>query len=866
MTPVRTENSSPLRPAEKPRARWPNWLKPQLLPVLVLVISLGVTYWLWQAAQRNVEEDLRASFDFRIREVSASIEQRMKSYEQILRGVGGLFAHDDDLTREGFRHYVQKLRLAENYNGIQGLGFSLIVPSTQKEKHASALRKEGFAEYAIKPDGGREIYSPIIYIEPFSGSNESSLGFDPYASQVSRTAMERSRDLDKPIISRMMKLKDESSTAEHASFMMYLPVFGIGLPQRTFAERRANIAGWAFASFRMTDLMDGILGERADDIAIRIYDGEVINSDALMYDISGDAGNRIGNVTPMNATHYLGIGGHTWTLVITSLPGFEAQVDIDKPKFIAKIMLGGSFLLALLSWLFIHGRTRALADAGKLAVAGASYRSMFDNALDAVFLLRDNLIVDCNAPAQTLFGCRHDQIIARTLVRFSSTAQANGRPSSDLPGLMEDSLRTGDKIFEWLFRRYDGALIYCDVAVRRIVVDGEALILANVHDITSRKKTEEEIKRTSAELEVILQSALVGICYISGRRHQWVNNKFAEMMGYEPEELIGQQTLIHFPDEKSWQTIGQLAYPVIARGQSFSIDWQMKRKDGSIFWAELFGKAVDDLDIAKGTIWTYLDITKRKQAEEEIREALEQQKELYQMKSRFVSMTSHEFRTPLATIMSSAELLKYYSDRMPPEERAEVIESIEKAVKRMTRMLEDILTIGKVDADKIEFRPEFLPLRKFCEGLVNEIPLLLEDADKGKCVIELQIIGESGEVNFDERLLHHIFGNLLSNAVKYSPAGGKVFFGVVCRPSEIEFTVADQGIGLPGEDVAHLFETFYRASNVGNIAGTGLGLAIVKRSVELHSGSIKVDSILGTGTRFVVTLPTAAPATTPSST
>jgi signal transduction histidine kinase len=284
----------------------------------------------------------------------------------------------------------------------------------------------------------------------------------------------------------------------------------------------------------------------------------------------------------------------------------------------------------------------------------------------------------------------------------------------------------------------------------------------------------------------------------------------------------------------------------------------MKRKDGSLFWAEIFGKAVDDLDLAKGSIWTYLDITHRKQAEEEIRAALEQQKELYQLKSRFVSMTSHEFRTPLATIMSSAELLKYYCDRMPAEERAEVIESIEKAVKRMTRMLEDILTIGQVDADKIEFRPELKPLRKFCESLVSEIRLLQEDTDRTKCSIDLQMAGDSGEALIDENLLHHIFSNLLSNAVKYSPAGGSVFFGVVCRTHEIEFTVADQGIGLPGEDVAHLFETFYRASNVGNIAGTGLGLAIVKRSVELHGGTIKVDSILGTGTRFVVTLPTLA--------
>ena len=866
MTPVHTENSTSLPLAEKRPARWPNWLKPQLLPVLVLLVSLTTTYWWWQGAQKNVERDLQASFDFRIREVSASIEQRMKSYEQVLRGVGGLFGHVDDLNRDGFRHYFQKLRLAENYAGIQGVGFSLIVPAAQKEKHTAALRKEGFSAYAIKPDGVRETYSPIIYIEPFSGFNESSLGFDPYSSPVSRTAMERSRDLDKPIISRMMKLKHESNDAEHAGFMMYLPVFGLDAPQRTFAERRANITGWVFASFRMTDLMDGILGERADDVAIRIFDGEVINSSTLMYDVSGNVIKDANDRGQLTATHYIGIGGHTWTLVITSLPGFEAQLDINKPNFIAKAMLGGSFLLALLSWLFVQGRARTFEAAEKLAVARASYQSMFDNALDAVFLLRDDVIVDCNAPAQTLFGCLREQIIARTLVRFSSTTQANGRPSSELAGKIEDTLHNNNQTFEWLFRRYNGALIYCDVAARELAVDGETLILANIHDITSRKKAEEEIKRTSAELETILQSALVGICYISERRHQWVNRKFAEMMGYEPEELIGQLTLIHFPDEKSWQAIGDLAYPVIAKGQSFSIDWQMKRKDGSIFWAELFGKAVDDLDIAKGTIWTYLDITKRKQAEEDIREALEQQKELYQLKSRFVSMTSHEFRTPLATIMSSAELLKYYSDRMPAEERAEIIESIEKAVKRMTRMLEDILTIGKVDADKIEFRPELLPLRKFCEGLVSEIPLLLDDADREKCHIDLQIVGDTGEVNFDERLLHHIFGNLLSNAVKYSPAGGTVFFGVVCRPQEIEFTVADQGIGLPGDDVAHLFETFYRASNVGNIAGTGLGLAIVKRSVELHNGTIKVDSILGTGTRFVVTLPTTAPTTTPSST
>ncbi len=366
----------------------------------------------------------------------------------------------------------------------------------------------------------------------------------------------------------------------------------------------------------------------------------------------------------------------------------------------------------------------------------------------------------------------------------------------------------------------------------------------------------EKIARTSSELEAILQSALVGISYVSERRHQWVNNKLAEMMGFVPEELIGQSTLLHFPDEKSWQALGDLAYPIIKQGTPFSADWELKRKDGSLFWAAIFGKCVDPQDFSKGSIWTYLDITDRKQAEEESKAALEKQTELNYLKSRFISMTSHEFRTPLATIMSSTELLKYYSEKMPAEERLDVLESIEKAVKRMTNMLEDVLVIGKVDAAKIEVQPVPLSLGKFCKELVEEIKMASDDAEKTRCEIEFLIAGDTGDVCFDEKLLHHIFSNLLSNAVKYSPAGGKVFFGVVCRPQEIEFTVADQGIGVASDDVSHLFETFYRASNVGNISGTGLGLAIVKRSVDLCGGSINVDTLLGTGTRFVVTLPT----------
>lgn len=832
--------------------RWPKRLQPVYLPLVVLSISLTITFWLWQDARQNSQQDLQARFDFGVREVAASIEQRMKFYEQVLRGVDGLMA-SARIDRQEFRRYIEKLQIDENYPGLHGVGYALIVPAVQREAHLATMHADGLTQYTITPTGQRDLYSPVVFIEPFVGSNPLTLGADLYVEPVSRTAMERSRDLGRPIISRLMPLAAETDKPAQAGLAMYLPVYKEGLPRDSFAERRANIAGWAYATFRMNELMDGVLGESAELFSIQIFDGEVASPQTLMYDSA--PGDNPATGTLLRATRYVSIGGHTWTTIIGSLPALETQIDADKPLFVARLMLGASLLLTMLSWLFAYGRARTESDAEKLAAAQASYRSMFDNALDAVFLLRGNLFIDCNTKAQALLGCDREQIVGQSPVRFSPPTQADGRSSGERAERIKNSLYIGEQVFEWLFQRHDGSQIYCDVALRRMEIDGETLFLANIHDISERKNAEERFKRTSSELEAILNNALVGICYICERRHQWVNNKFAEMMGFSPEELIGQLTLIHFPDEKSWLDIGELAYPQIASGTPFCTDWQMKRKDGSIFWAQIFGRSVDPENLDKGTIWTYLDISERKHAEAETQAALAQQKELNQLKTRFVSMTSHEFRTPLATIMSSTELLKYYSDKLPAEERLEVFGSIEKAVKRMTRMLEDILLIGKADAERIEFQPEPLALRPFCEELLNEARLAVDSSGSKLGNFEFQLIGERPDVCLDQRLLHHILSNLLSNAVKYSPAGKKVFFGVVCREREVEFTVADEGIGMASEDLSHLFKTFYRASNVGNIAGTGLGLAIVKRSIDVHGGSIKVDSILGTGTRFVVTLP-----------
>jgi PAS domain S-box-containing protein len=399
-------------------------------------------------------------------------------------------------------------------------------------------------------------------------------------------------------------------------------------------------------------------------------------------------------------------------------------------------------------------------------------------------------------------------------------------------------------------RRVDGSQIWVALSCKAVSLRDLAQgVLCVLTDITHRRQLEDTLQRTSSEREAILNSALVGIVLSVNRRHEWVNDKFAEMVGYARADLIGQSTRMIHVDAEQWEKMGTLTREALLATGTFSTERQLKRRNGELFWVQMAGRCVRGNDPDSGVIWTFLDITQRRKAEQDTRAALEQQKELNELRSRFVSMTSHEFRTPLATILSSAELLKYYGDRLPEAEKAEVIKTIESGVHRMTRMLDRVLLLGKADAQMLEFRPTRINLAALCRSLVEDARTQQPDS---RCQVLTEFTDVPESTLFDEKLLRHIFSNLLSNAIKYSPGGGQVAFRIFPENGQWVFEVSDQGIGIPEDEIPHLFESFHRASNVGDIQGTGLGLAIVKNSVDLHGGSIYVTSAAGHGTCFTV--------------
>ncbi|WP_287131056.1 PAS domain S-box protein [Candidatus Cyanaurora vandensis] len=241
------------------------------------------------------------------------------------------------------------------------------------------------------------------------------------------------------------------------------------------------------------------------------------------------------------------------------------------------------------------------------------------------------------------------------------------------------------------------------------------------------------------------------------------------------------------------------------------------------------------------------ELKERQRVEAELRRSLAKEKELGLLKSRFIAMASHEFRTPLTTILSASELLRCYGERMVAAERGQLFVDIESEVKTMNRLIEDVLTIGQAEASQT-FTPRPLPLITFCHDLLEKIDTHTHSLVFNQPAEELHVLA-------DGKLLRQVLTNLLSNSLKYSPPSSVITLTLAHQDQRIVFTVQDQGIGIPPEDLGRLFEPFHRGRNTDQIGGTGLGLAIAKQSVELHQGTITVDSTVGLGTIFTVILP-----------
>jgi len=403
---------------------------------------------------------------------------------------------------------------------------------------------------------------------------------------------------------------------------------------------------------------------------------------------------------------------------------------------------------------------------------------------------------------------------------------------------------------------FTGVLLALYMGANRTLMETLRFGRENVELGEKLHEADRSLAAALSELRVIFDSAAVGLASIRDRRIRQCNQAFAHVFGYANGEMTGQSAGIMYRSDTDWAEAHAAADKRFAEGQAWVAEIELARKDGQTFWGSLEARSLDPREPAAGSILAVHDISLRKRAEQELLAALQREKELNEMKTRFVSTVSHEFRTPLATILSSAELLRLYPDKLDDSEKLNLLRGIEDGTKRMRRLLDEVLTLGRAESGVLQLRPTPLVLSELCAKVVAD--LRIGEGKQHTIVFEDRLERET--VELDENLLRHILNNLLANAIKYSAPGTTVRLSLERADGDVRLTVEDSGIGIPAEDQPRLFESFHRASNVQNRPGTGLGLAIAKKSAELHGGSITFDTKVDAGTRFYVTLPLQAPA------
>jgi CHASE1-domain containing sensor protein len=324
------------------------------------LVSLALSAWLWRHEQQTLDTNLRANFDFGVRQTTSRIEQRLAAYEQMLRGARGLFDASSQVTDDDFHNYVNALTGGADFAGLQVMVFTPHLSGQQMAAHVTARRAMGERDYNIVPPGERDSAAPVTYVAPATPLNRKALGQDLYTGPVRREAMLQARDSGTIAITPKVRLLMDDAGPQ-PGFAMFLAIYNRGHLADSVAHRQAGLSGWVHVAFRLQDLMASLYGEGTPGIALRIYDGVRTDPDGLMFDSHPGTDNS--TAARFESLEYISFPQHSWTLQIRSTPDFEQRYSHDSAHIIAVAGSGVSLLLAALTWQLATGRARAFARA-----------------------------------------------------------------------------------------------------------------------------------------------------------------------------------------------------------------------------------------------------------------------------------------------------------------------------------------------------------------------------------------------------------------------------------------------------------------------------------------------------------------------
>jgi len=835
------------------------------LPLGILLLTLGLTWLAWNHEHTSSQIQLKAHFNHAQQETISRIEQRMGAYEQMLRGVQAHYVATEKIDRNAFRRYVATLQMDANFSGIQAIGWIDWVPASQKDAHVAKMRRLGFSDYRISPDGNRDAYAPTVQREPYIGRNRIDYGFDHWSEPARHLVMERARNTGMATISGKVRLRVETEPDEQPAFVMYLPIYAGESEVATQEQRRANLIGWVYASFRMSDLMASLYGQLPPGISFSIHDGIELSAQTLMYRHAPQA-----EVAPgiLNANEYMVIAGRTWTLSMIASDEFAKHFGNNEAPLIMTSGVGLSLLLAVIAWLLSTSRTRAVKLATRMTnELQASERFMLDVTDNipglVAYWTADLNCAFANARHQEFFGKTPDEVRGQPMKALIGEEHF----SHDEPHILA-VLRGEARSFEGTQQMPNG-LTRSTYTHYLPDVQGTQIkgFYALVSDITPLKLLERHLRH----FEAIIQSSEDAIFSksLAGIVTSW--NPGAEaLFGFTADEMIGHSLQRIFPDDQLDEEASILKRiqhgDVIEHFETIRVRKDGTKIDVSVTISPIFdeqGEIVGASTIAR-------DITMQKQAETELagyREHLETLVEqrtaalliakeaaeaANQAKSIFLSTMSHELRTPMNAIIGLTGIVRR---TITEPKQLDQLDKVLIASNQLLEIINDILELSNIERNQITLAHS--PFR-LGDTLARVFSRFDPDARHKDLAFEVKVDHQLADrlLEGDPMRLEQILSKLTSNAIKFTAAGSVQLRAFVSEESAtslvLRFEISDTGIGIPAEEQGRLYSAFEQldGSMSRKFGGTGLGLAISKKLALAMGGSIGLESQLGLGSTF----------------
>ena len=855
----------------------------------ILGIGLLATLFISLQVKQGIDQAAVRQFAFTCDQVTLKIQERLGAYALILRGGSALFAASVSVERKEWQAYADRLQSEQNFPGIQGFGFAQMIPADQLVSHIAKIRKEGFPDYTISPIGKRDIYTSVIYLEPFRDRNLRAFGYDMYTEPVRRAAMEQARDTGIATLSGKVELVQETGTDVQAGVLMYAPVYRNGAPVNTALQRRTALFGWVYSPYRMNDLMNGILADwerhEGKTVDLTIYDGREATLASLLFDNQPAIASDDHSLFYQQRT--IDFKDHQWLLVL------DRNGTLSVINYLpAWAVLGGGFALSGLLFGLMRSMTNTQATAVRIAegltaeirqgqkLLNQSQKKihlLLNSTAEAIYGIDTNGdCTFCNNACLHLLGYQHpDDLLGKNM-----HWQIHGKYADGTRFPVEDcrifqAYRKGERMHvdDEVLWRSDGSSFPAEYWSYPESESGVIVgAVVSFVDITERKEVQkaldlqmqlqqqakEALRINNEEQRAIFDSVTSGIALIKEGFILRCNRKLEELFGYASGELDGQSTRLWYPDEAAYQADSHFVYQEISNGKFYHIERQLICKDGRLFWARLSGQALESEDPALAVVEIIDNITFEHEAADALLKAKEMAEDATRTKSEFLANMSHEIRTPMNGVLGMLDLLR--ETEMTPTQ-LDWLETAHSSGEILLAIINDILDLSKLEAGKVEIEQVNFNL----VDLVDDVCAAMAGQAHAKglalnCLLPADLFLRW---RGDPLRIRQVLTNLIGNAVKFTDQG-EISVSVSQTPlsdsrDELRFEVHDTGIGISPATQLTLFKSFTQADSTTSrsFGGSGLGLFISKKLVELMGGTIDVNSVQGVGSCFWFTLPLA---------